>query len=320
MPGRGATFWQSLIAQTSRRGSRLLALLATLLLLLASSLWPGQHVDTPSMVCVRHRTPRVVSHRGVDEDASGAVPTTIHTVTALLESGVTSFDLDLFWAASAEGELYIGHPPSLRKLWQLNEDVHALPLTTLSQKAQPHGLLRLRDLLRTLAGRRRSLGLVSFELKFPDHPDWRQHLRLLYAQVAAARISTQVAGVVLDAAQAVAHREAQHAAGVRVPLLLVLRDSDAPVGLDGEPHANMSVLAAASGFEGWSASWKILDSTLRRAAPKGALASWTVDTEPALRRAWSLEVDDVVTNRAAWARSQLSRWVAEEEAQCHRTG
>ena len=81
-----------------------------------------------------------------------------------------------------------------------------------------------------------------------------------------------------------------------------------------------SVLAAASGFEGWSASWKIVDSTLRRAAPKGALAAWTVDTEPALRRAWSSEVDDVVTNRAAWARSQISRWVAEEEAQCQRAG
>ena len=65
-----------------------------------------------------------------------------------------------------------------------------------------------------------------------------------------------------------------------------MRDIDAALGADGVPHANLTALAlAASAFDGWSASVKVLDEGLRRAAksrPKG-LAVWVVDDEPMLR-------------------------------------
>ena len=258
-----STLWGALFAQAHRRGLRLLALLAGLALLLATSLWPaseargsgpiattkfGEAPDTDVFTCAPTRLPRVVSHRGVDEDVSGPVPTTHKSVSALLDAGITSFDVDVFWAADDGGnELFVGHPPSLRKRWHLDAEVHQTPLAKLRQQAQPDGgLLRLSDFLRVLVGHRRKLGQVSLELKFPSEQiEWRRRLPVLYAQVAAARLSSQVAGVAFDAAQAAAHRAAQTAAGLRSPVLLVLRDNEVPIGADGLPHANMSLVTTS---------------------------------------------------------------------------
>ena len=164
------------------------------------------------------------------------------------------------------------------------------------------------------------MGLVSFELKYPNHPQWRQRLQRLYAHIAASGLPhVHVAGVVLDASQAAAHRAAMAAAGIpataRPALLCVLKDIDAPLGRDGERHANLSAVAAGGRhFDGWSASVRLLDASLRSAATASSkpLAVWTVDDEASLRRAFLREPDDVVTNRVRWARRTLERWRAEE--------
>jgi hypothetical protein len=307
-----------------RIGVRALALLGTLLLLVASSLWPAstvteQHVPASSPCA--HRVPRVVSHRAVDEDRAGPAPSTAARMAALLEAGVTSFDLDVFWADDGGGrDLYIGHPPSLRRLWRLDADPPSVRPAALLAAAQPDGLLRLADALRLLAGHRRGLGQISLELKFPTHPEWRRRLRTLYEHVRDARLEAHTAAVAMDAAQAAAHREAASTAGLVVPVLGVLRDVDAPLGADGARHANLTVLAHAP-FDGWSASVHLLDAPLRTAATaRLGLAVWTVDGEPELRRAWTYGANDVVTNRPLWARQLLERWREESEASCRAGG
>ena len=257
----------------------------------------------------------MVSHRGVDEDVAGAAPSTKRSITALLDAGISSFDVDLFWTFD-DKNLFVGHPPSLRKLWRLKGEVHETTLAVLRQRAEPDGVLSLSDMLRILAGRRRALGQVSLELKFPAHHEWRKRLSTLYQEINAARLAAKVAVIVLDAEQAAAHRAAQAIAGLRVPVLVVLRDSDAAVGPDGAPHANLTALLASQDlYDGWSASWKILDGKLRHAATK-PLAVWTVDSDEALQRSWTVQADDVVTNRPQWARQLLKRWEAEEQLRC----
>ena len=315
-----------------RRAWRSLGLLVALGVLLALSLWPTSSasqqqdvVATASMCTHPRRPPRIVSHRGVDEDQAGGVaPSTAARLQALLGVGITSFDVDLFWVADDDGgdELFVGHPPSLRTLWGLAADVHAIPLATLRQRSLPDGLLRLADMLRIFADHRNKFGQVSLELKFPTHPEWHRRLAPLYAQLAAARLATHAAVVVNDAAQAAAHRAAQTAAALRVPIFVVVRDNDAPIGPDGQPHANLSALADEPLYDGWSASWKVLDTALRRASLAPArgrthrLAVWVCDHEPELRRVWDLGAEDVVSNRPLWARSLLERWQKEEEARC----
>ena len=160
------------------------------------------------------RLPRVVSHRGVDEDERGGpAPSTLAQLGALLDDGFSSFDLDLFWASDGGGSgLFVGHPPSLKKMWSLADEVHATPLEALRARARPDGLLPLTDLLALLSRRRASVGLVSLELKFPTHPEWRRRLKILYEQVAAAGVATLIGGVLGSRAEALAHREAQAAA------------------------------------------------------------------------------------------------------------
>ena len=273
-----------------------------------------------SSTCAVTPVPRVVSHRGVDEDVAGpGVPVTAASVSNLLNSGITSFDVDLFWAADSGADLFVGHPPSLRKRWRLDADVCDTPIAVLRQRAQSDGgLLRLADLLRILAGHRRSLGLASLELKFPERQtEWRRRLYGLYAQISAARLAPQVAVCAFDAAQARAHRSAQAAARLQVRVLAVIRDNDAPRGADGAPHANLSALGAADApYDAWAASVKLLEPTLRQAAAGRLLSVWCVDSEADLRRAWTMRADDVISNRAGWARAQLARWRAEEERAC----
>ena len=325
---------------TSRRALRLIALFALLAFLLAFSLVPSSATTTTvpevtsaggsdgtsaSPPCKR-RAPRVVSHRGVDQDdhAGAAFPSTLGSIQRLLDEGIGSFDLDLFWPADDHGkDLFVGHPPSLRQRWRLEDELHATTLAHLERVAKPDGgLLRLADLLQLLARRRGAVGLVSFELKYPAHAEWQARLRLLYSQVAASGLpAVNVAGVALDVPQARAHRDAQaaslpaHGRSGLVVVLRVLKDLDAPLGADGERHADLNAVARDDGhFDGWSASVRLLDAPLRTAASTAAkpLAVWTVDDEPSLRRAFSHGPDDVVTNRARWARRTLERWRKEE--------
>ena len=296
--------------------TRWLGLLAVLALLLFSGLFGGTSTSTTTTIAAGcRRLPRVVSHRGVDEDERGGpAPSTLAQLGALLDDGFSSFDLDLFWASDGGGSgLFVGHPPSLKKMWSLADEVHATPLEALRARARPDGLLPLTDLLALLSRRRASVGLVSLELKFPTHPEWRRRLKILYEQVAAAGVATLIGGGLGSRAEALAHREAQAAAGARAPLLLVLRDIDAPVGADGAPHANASaIVQAASLFDGGiSASVKLLEPSLRGAA--SPLAIWTVDDEPSLRRCFRVGPDDVVSNRPRWARRTLARW---RQAEC----
>lgn len=306
----------SLLCQ--RNMLRYIGLFVLLALLLGSSLFPSsastattvvqpQPSATPRMGCVRGR-PRVVSHRGIDEDvAGGPAPATVATVSALLDDGFSSFDVDLYWAADdGKGDsLFVGHPPSLRKLWSLPDEVHALPIDKLAERAQAAAaasavgaasaapatnaaaalprhspMLSLADLCQLLASRKDGdPGTISLEVKFPGHPAWRRHVNSLYSQLANSVRDgsheslirrTKFAAVVGDHAQALAHREAQARVRMSVPLLLVVADAGAKLGPDGAPHANISALqldaARADGLEGWSASIKLLDDGLRSAA------------------------------------------------------
>ena len=306
-----ARFSQSLGRRFAQAAATRVGRWITLLVVLALLLFSGirRSATTVTSTC-RLTLPRVVSHRGVDEDEHGPAPSTLPKIGALIDDGIGSFDLDLFWADDGGGTtLFIGHPPSLRKMWKLADEVHATPLDTLRTRAQPDGLLRFTDLLALLARRRADVGTVSLELKFPTHPEWMRRLRMMYAQAAAHGVAQLIAGIVSSRAEAVAHRAAQAAAGVRVPLLCILRDIDAPVGADGEPHPNASMMrASADAFDGWAPSWKLLEPSLLTAAQSAPLSVWSVDTEAQLRRVFTHGPKDVISNRPRWARKTLAAW------------
>ena len=296
------------------RIGRWTSLLSILALLLFSGL--SRYSGSSASSTCRLSLSRVVSHRGVDEDEHGPVPSTLSQIERLLDDGFGSFDLDVFWAADTSvTSLFIGHPPSLRKQWHLDDEVHATPLETLQAKSQSQGgMLRLSDLLGMLARRKADVGQVSLELKFPSHPAWRHKLGLLYAQLAAHKLlDGRIAGIVLTHDEAAAHRQAQQAVGLRVPLLCVLRDNDAPVGADGQPHANVSALRRADGtYDGWAPSVKLLEPSLKAATGQRPLLVWTVDSEAHLRLAYLHNPHDIVSNRPRWARRTLQQWQREE--------
>ena len=79
---------------------------------------------------------------------------------------------------------------------------------------------------------------ISLELKYPEHPEWPLQLSRLYALLKATGIAHKFALVAEDSAQARQHLEAQRQHGVRVSLLQLHRDVDAPRGADGVPHFN----------------------------------------------------------------------------------
>ena len=338
------------------------ALFAVIALLMGSSLFGSSSNKQPSTIvptaataaaavvakCPSRRgqpPPRVVSHRGVDEDQlGGPAPTTTKQLRALLDEGFGSFDLDLFWAADdPASNLFVGHPPSLRSLWGLEHDVVATPMRTLAEHARAAAsrfsagasasaeasrsvasarvsgpqMVTLSELAAVLASRRSGeVGTVSLELKFPLHAEWARHLEALYAQLRRAGAGLNpdrpiFAAVVGDAKQADAHRASQAANGISLPIMLVVPDATAPRGADGQPHANLSALAAgAASVDSWSVSVRLLEPSLRELATRLArpLAVWTVDTEPDLRRAYVYGADDVVTNRPRWAKRILSQW------------
>lgn len=103
------------------------------------------------------RLPRLISHRGFDADSS-TYPSPA-SVRALIDGGVGSFDLDLFWLASpapADSPLFIGHPPSTRALFALPSELVDTPLDQLRagvrpSPSSPHSTIPLTQSIRLLA-------------------------------------------------------------------------------------------------------------------------------------------------------------------------
>lgn len=269
--------------------------------------------------CTRHM-PLVYSHRGFDAAEALYDVTTRRSLADLLDEGLRAFDLDLFWTLDdPEGNMFVGHPPSLRQLWQLEADLVRTPLRELQERKDVK-LLPLPDLLRLLSRRQRALTQVSLELKNPEHPQWPRQLALLYEQIAASGIAHKLALVVDDASQAARHRAEQRSHNVRVELLQLHRDLGAPKGPDGAPHFNRTLAREARAiFDGWSVSVKLLEPSLVAASREEArpVSVWVVDDEEALERSYRLGVHGLVTNRPKWAFSQVRAWHAEA---CARDG
>lgn len=288
--------------------------------------------------CTLRRVPRVVSHRGFDADqAQGSrVSITSKSFAALLRAGVSSFDLDLFWLSGEGDELYLGHPPSVRKLLSLDAEVHSTTEATLrSRLGADDELFAFSEFVRQLvSSMAATIGTISLELKFPGHPRHERHVAALYRQIARADgangfSAAKLALVVESDAHVKQHRSAQQAAGVRVALWGLLRDAD----LEGEAEAGQPRRRRAGSFssvslgdlDGWSVSAKWAGPDMRsllgtNEPPHAPVAVWTADDEPTLRSIVAHEPEDVVTNRPAWARTLLRRWQAEEVEACARRG
>ena len=291
------------------RNGRIAAVAAATLILLLSQPWRRR--AAPHAACAA--PPTIYSHRGFDAAESARVTTTA-SIEALLDAGITAFDLDVFWVAD-DPQLFIGHPPSLRRLWSLDAALVNTPLRELRARADVE-LYPLRSLLELVGRRPAAFTQVSLELKQPEHVRWPDQLARLYSLVAAAGVGAKVALVVEDDVQAAAHRAAQASARggpLHVPLLLLLRDLDAPRDASGVPHANLSALASPSA-DGFAASAKLLDAPLADAArARGRpLCVWVVDDDASLRAAWELRVPCVITNLPTWAARRLGEWRAAE--------
>lgn len=121
--------------------------------------------SVPSYLLVRRtctrRKPRIYSHRGFDASEALYEVTSQRSLRDLLDAGLRSFDLDLFWTLDdPEGTMFVGHPPSLRRLWQLPADLVRTPLAELRARKEVR-LLSLQELLRLLTRRQRALDQVS---------------------------------------------------------------------------------------------------------------------------------------------------------------
>jgi len=283
------------------------------LLFSAPSYLFGQRPCTRSM-------PRIFSHRGFDASEALYEVTSQRSLRDLLDGGLRSFDLDLFWTDhDPEGTMFVGHPPSLRRLWNLPADLVRTPLDELRSRPEVK-LLSLEELLRLLKRRTRALEQVSLELKNPEHPKWPLQLSRLYALLATTGIAHKFALVAEDSRQAREHLVAQRQHGVHVTLLQLHRDMNAPRDADGLPHFNRSAAAEArSLFGGWSVSVKLLEPSLMAAAAEAQqeVYVWVVDEEAALELAWKHSVHGLVTNRPKWAQSQVQSWYDEA---CAREG
>ena len=139
--------------------------------------------------------PTIYAHRGFDAAESARVTTTA-SIEALLDAGITAFDLDVFWVAD-DPQLFIGHPPSLRRLWSLDAALVNTPLRELRARADVE-LYPLRSLLELVGRRPAAFTQVSLELKQPEHVRWPDQLARLYSLVAAAGVGAKVALVVED--------------------------------------------------------------------------------------------------------------------------
>jgi len=302
------------LACSPGRPTKLLVAFALLLLVLAGLLGSAL-LPAASRACLLH-SPKVTSHRGFDASDVSIKVTSAETIRSLVAAGVRSFDLDLFWTADPEVGFFIGHPPSVLSLWRLAGPLSQTPLATL--RAGGPALLAFDALLGLIRELEPSLDEVSLELKEPEHPLWAAQLRRLYKQIGASGIDPhKLAAVVASPALAAEHRRQQEAAGVRLPLLGLVRDLDLGPAPNGLSASNLSALLdktdAASGapYDGWTISARLLDGQ-QLPQHKGRLLSvWTVDDEDSLRRSWHAAVDAVITNHPLWAQRLLSVWVEE---------
>lgn len=272
--------------------------------------------------------PRVISHRGFDAGA-GETSASAETVHRLLQSGVRSFDLDLFWTADEPVEFYVGHPGSLTAKLGLKGVMSSHKSATLldrllasSNSGVAHLPLSLSHLVRLVQREREAVGTISLELKEPGHVNWSSQLRRVLIILRRANVLDKFAFIADSPAQAAVHRRAQQAAGVNVALHLVLRDLHAPRDARGLPYANLTGTAgllAARGVRcnGWSVSAKLLIPSLgAEGAGMGMPVDvWVVDGEAVLRRAIAAGVAGVVSNRPLWLQAQLGRIKAEVCAQ-----
>ncbi|KAL1511445.1 hypothetical protein AB1Y20_006244 [Prymnesium parvum] len=270
------------------------------------------------------RLPRLISHRAFDADTADRPSAA--TIRELIGRGVASFDVDVFWMASAAADgssLFVGHPPTTRALLQLEGQLTDTRVETLRATARGDWLLPLEEFLAVLRSRSALVGRTSVELKFAERPEWREQLRRLYLALASSGISDRFAVVVDGPVQAYEHREMQAALGVRLPMMVVVKDMGAERSEeDGLLHANITQLNlelelnARGSVSTIAPSVKvlhrdILDTALSHKLP---LTVWVVDTEPELRHAWQMQVEGLITNRPAWAMALLNRWLAECKA------
>lgn len=258
-------------------------------------------------------SPRLISHRGFDADANTGA--TAKTVASLIDQGISSFDVDLFWLSSTSpgaSPLFVGHPDSLRRLWQLPLALPDTSFDELRKSEHASHLFPFEELLLVLRAHRGLTGQTTLELKYVDHPEWFSELKLMYTTIAASGIAHLLGVVVENHIGVAAHRAAQEAASTKVSLIGLHRDIGAVRDLEGLPRVNLSALVAdASLYNSWTASIKLLrpglvETTSTLGKP---LSVWVADTEPELRRAWTMKVEGVITNRPIWAQRLIRQWL-----------
>jgi hypothetical protein len=323
------------LRSTKYRSFYVFGLIITLLCILGFSLQSKQSVKrrtpwrcrrTADGAISRHKKPRVVSHRGFDVDHAKPPTATAKTITNLLHAEIVSFDLDVFWTADdSPSDLFIGHPPSMRKLCSLEAEVHETPTATMRARLPaPADLLSLDRLLELLVRHREEIGVVTLELKFPQHPDWQARLAQLYTAIRAARASDFTAVIVDGEAQIVLHERAQRETNASVAAYALLRDGDVLPAAEGrEPRLREGTFSeeAADKMDGWYVSTQCAQPALRRlvradeglSSPVGV---WVADDEPTLNRMWEYEPDELITNRPLWATALLDQWEADEAVAC----
>ena len=300
-------------ATTPRRRRRRLVVVALLIavaLLGVGALLFGTGRDCAAVA------PRVASHRGFDAELDrprGAGTLSAVSVTALLDRGVRAYDIDVFWVDDdVSSTLYVGHPASLRMLWDLPAPPLLTPIADLRAKSSG-GLWSLGDLLALVRTNRARVDFVSLELKYPNDRAWRQRLGAMYAAIRDAGVA-DLCAIVADADAVADHASAQLEAGVRVGLHLLLRDADAPRYRDGaRADANVSSTLAAGAalgvrYDALTASAALLGPGLLSEARSVPVVAWVVDDETALALAYRLRIHAVISNRPTWAMRTLERW------------
>ena len=180
---------------------------------------------------------------------------------------------------------------------------------------------------------------ISLELKYPEHPEWPLQLSRLYALLKATGIAHKFALVAEDSAQARQHLEAQRQHGVRVSLLQLHRDIDAPRGADGVPHFNRRraaptarkqhghVARARSTCICTRAWWRLPTalapphSCIRRTRAPPHLHRSAAAEARSLFGGWSVSVkllEPSLMAAAAEARQEVCVWVVDEDAELER--
>ena len=180
---------------------------------------------------------------------------------------------------------------------------------------------------------------ISLELKYPEHPEWPLQLSRLYALLKATGIAHKFALVAEDSGQARQHLEAQRQHGVRVSLLQLHRDIDAPRGADGVPHFNRRraaptarkqhghVARARSTCICTRAWWRLPTalapphSCIRRTRAPPHLHRSAAAEARSLFGGWSVSVkllEPSLMAAAAEARQEVCVWVVDEDAELER--